>query len=43
MKIAISEEAEKLINFKIEHPTKKIKEADFTEICGAILTQNNLE
>ena len=43
MKIAISEEAEKLINFKIEHPIEKIKEVDFTEICGVILTKNNLE
>ena len=42
MKIAISEESEKLINFKIEHPTEKIKNADFTEICAAILTKNDI-
>ena len=42
MKVAISEEAEKLINFKIEHPTEKINNADFTEICAAILTKSDI-
>ena len=41
MKIAISKKAEKLINFKINHQTVNLQDADFTEICASILTKDD--
>ena len=43
MKILISTNAEKRINFKIIHETINSKDADLTEICACILTKDDLE
>ena len=41
MKIAISENAEKLINFTIDREIVNIEKADLTEICAAILSKED--
>ncbi len=43
MKIAISQTAEKLINFKIQREIVKVEDANLTEICASILTENDKE
>ena len=43
MKIAISKNAEKLINFKIEREIVNIEDANFIEICSSIITEKDKE
>ena len=43
MKIAISQTAEKLINIKIQREIDKVEDANLTEICASILTENDKE
>ena len=43
MKIALSENAKKKINFEIQREKVDIKNADFTEICAAIITKDDIK
>ena len=43
MKVAISENAKKMINFKILRETIDTRKENYTEICSAILTKDGKE